>query len=196
MIRNMPGILGLVLIAGLSILLLTVADDASARGPGAGARPRAHVSRQGPAGHGSFEHGRDRDRARRDARSPRSDAPDRRQAMPDRVDQLPVRGAERDRDRTREDRYDDRRDDRRDVYDDRRDDRRDYYDDRRDYYDDRRAFVRGARYSASWWRSSCSQASVVVVDDYTYYGCDDEWFSRTYYGGEVVYTVTDPPRGY
>jgi hypothetical protein len=39
-------------------------------------------------------------------------------------------------------------------------------------------------------------ATVVDVDGYTYYECDDVWFSRTYYGGEVIYTVTDAPPGY
>ena len=52
------------------------------------------------------------------------------------------------------------------------------------------------RYSATWWTQSCSQATIVVVDGYTYYFCDDYWFSRTYYGGDVIYTVTDPPPGY
>lgn len=52
------------------------------------------------------------------------------------------------------------------------------------------------RYSASWWTQSCSRATIVIVDGYTYYHCDNFWFSRTYYGGDVVYTVTDTPAGY
>jgi len=109
-----------------------------------------------------------------------------------------------DRRDDRRDYNDDRRDDRRDYNDDRRDDRRDYYDDRRDdrrdYYDDRRddhRYARGARYSSSWWISnSCSRTVVVVLDGYSYYQCNDSWFGRTYYGGEVTYTVVDAPEGY
>ncbi len=79
--------------------------------------------------------------------------------------------------------------------DDRRQDTR--RDDRRDYYDDRRRYSRGVRYSASWWTSnSCSQEVVVVLDGYRYYQCNDAWFGRTYYGGEVTYTVIDAPEGY
>jgi hypothetical protein len=102
-------------------------------------------------------------------------------------------------DRRRDDRYDDRPHENidRDRVEERRDDHRDYYDDRRDYYDDRRDFARGARYSAVWWSSnSCVNAVVVKVDGYTYYQCNGAWFSRTYYGGEVTYTVTDAPAGY
>ena len=98
---------------------------------------------------------------------------------------------ERNPDLDRDDRYEDRRDAPipRPVARERREDRRDYYDDRRD-------FARGATYTAVWWGQSCSNATVVVVDDYSYYECNDAWFSRTYYGGEVIYTVTDAPSGY
>ena len=97
-----------------------------------------------------------------------------------------------------EDRYEDRRDDDDRRYDDvdwdRVEDRRD---DRRDYYHDRDDFERGATYTAIWWTShSCVSTEVVEVDGYTYYQCNGAWFSRTYYGGEVTYTVTDAPRGY
>jgi len=34
------------------------------------------------------------------------------------------------------------------------------------------------------------------VDGYSYYQCDGEWFGRSYYGGEVTYTVIDAPAGY
>jgi hypothetical protein len=108
------------------------------------------------------------------------------------------RGRGRDLDdRRRDDRRDDRYEARRDVPDrveERRENRRDYYDDRRD---DRRRFVRGTRYSAVWWTSnSCRQTIVVVQDGYSYYQCDGEWFGRSYYGGEVVYTIIDAPVGY
>jgi hypothetical protein len=85
-------------------------------------------------------------------------------------------------------------DDRADRAEQRRDNRRDYYDDRRD---DRLDFARGVRYSSVWWTSnSCSQTAIVVVDGYTYYQCSGAWFGRTYYGGEVTYTVIDAPAGY
>jgi hypothetical protein len=108
------------------------------------------------------------------------------------------RGRGRDLDDRRGDqRRDDRYEDRPAVperVEERRDDRRDYYDDRRD---DRRQFARGARYSAVWWTSnSCRQTVVVVQDGYSYYQCNGEWFGRSYYGGEVTYTVIDPPQGY
>ena len=108
-------------------------------------------------------------------------------------------------DRGRNDFQDDRRenrpartnDDRSDRRDDRIDDRRDYYDDRREDHRGGRRYARGVRYSSSWWISnSCSQSEVVVVDGYSYYRCNDAWFGRTYYGGEVTYTVIDPPEGY
>ncbi len=98
------------------------------------------------------------------------------------------------RDYDRDDRYEERRNPAPARAVERRDNRRDYYDDRRD---DRRAFARGVRYSSSWWTSnSCSQTAIVVVDGYTYYQCNGAWFGRTYYGGEVTYTVIDTPAGY
>jgi hypothetical protein len=105
------------------------------------------------------------------------------------------RGRGREMDDRRDDRYEDRPIPPADRVEERRDDRRDYYDDRRDYYDDRRDFARGARYSAVWWTSnSCPQTATVMLDGYTYYQCDDAWFGRTYYGGEVTYTVIDAPQ--
>ena len=53
------------------------------------------------------------------------------------------------------------------------------------------------RYSSVWWTShSCRLTVVVVHDGYSYYQCNDAWFGRTYYGGEVTYTVIDAPEGY
>jgi hypothetical protein len=37
---------------------------------------------------------------------------------------------------------------------------------------------------------------IVVQDGYSYYQCNGAWFGRTYYGGEVTYTVIDAPQGY
>ena len=105
--------------------------------------------------------------------------------------------AERDRGRDMDDRRDDRHEDRPVVperVEERRENRRDYYDDRRD---DRRQFARGARYSSVWWTSnSCRQTIVVVQDGNSYYQCNGEWFGRSYYGGEVTYTVIEAPQGY
>ena len=189
-------------IFGLSVSLVALAPDASAQRRGGGARPRASVSRQGPARSGSFHS--NSNRARGDARTHQ-----RRDARPERTESR--RGPERERRRApemRERRQDygrddrnDRRDDRRERRDpppdrvqERREHRRDDYDDRRD---DRRDFARGARYSTVWWTSnSCSQTVVVVTDGYSYYQCNGTWFGRTFYGGEVTYTVIEAPPGY
>jgi hypothetical protein len=166
-------------------------------------RARPNVSRQGPARNGSFHSTRDRGGAGYNER-PAADEPtalDRRQHRqpgPDRTDARGMndeyRGRGEDRNDNRlDDRRDDRDEDRRDVPD-RVEERRDYYDDRRD---DRRQYVRGTRYSAVWWTSNtCRQTIVVVQDGYSYYQCNGEWFGRSYYGGEVVYTVIDAPEGY
>jgi hypothetical protein len=190
----------LALVVGLSacVVALSVIQDAWAGRRMGGARPQAHVSRQGPARSGSFHSNRQRDAVRRDQRP----APDRsaRVDPADRRDRPGGRAGEQGRtaagrqidDRGRGDRYDDRPHENidRERVEERRDDRRDYYDDRRD-------FARGARYSAVWWSSnSCVDTVVVTVDGYTYYECNGAWFSRTYYGGEVTYTVTDAPAGY
>lgn len=201
--------LRMVVILGFSACLIALAGDAWAqrRGGGGGMRARPNVSRQGPARSGSFDSSRDRGGASYDGRraadrSPRADRPERREPTRDRTDERRSKDAERGRDqgldaRRRDDRLDDRNGDRRDVPDrveDRRENRRDYYDDRRD---DRRRYARGARYSTVWWSSnSCRQTIVVVQDGYSYYRCDGEWFGRSYYGGEVVYTVIDAPEGY
>jgi len=47
-----------------------------------------------------------------------------------------------------------------------------------------------------WWSNSCSSATVIVAEGYTYYHCESYWFSRSYYSGEVVYTVVDTPPGH
>ncbi len=190
MTGNVRGILRLTVIFGLSFYLISLSGEAWARGPGGSGRARPNVSRQGPAGSGSFQPTRTRESTRRSERPApqqrdRTVPSDRQDVSRDQTDARRVNQRERDPDREVEDRRDERRDD----YDDRRDDRR-------DYYDDRRHIARGMRYSASWWTRSCSRATIIVVDGYTYYHCDNFWFSRTYYGGDVVYTVTDTPSGY
>jgi len=196
-------------VVGLSVCLVALAPDASAQRRGGGARPRASVSRQGPAQSGSFHSYSNR--AQGDARSDQ-----RRDARPERME--PHRGPDRERRRApemrerrqdytrdardgrddrndrRDDRYEERRDPPPERVQERRENRRDYYDDRRD---DRRDFARGTRYSTVWWTSnSCARTVFVVVDGYSYYQCDGTWFGRTYYGGEVTYTVIDAPQGY
>ncbi len=201
MTGTVRGILRLTVIFGLSVYLISLSGEAWARGPGGSGRARPNVSRQGPAGSGSFQPTRTRESTRRSERPApnqrdRTVPSNRQDVSRDQTDSRRVNQREPDRDREVEDRRNERRDD----YDDRRDDRRDYYDDRRDdrrdYYDDRRHYARGRRYSASWWTRSCSRATIVIVDGYTYYRCDNFWFSRTYYGGDVIYTVTDTPPGY
>jgi hypothetical protein len=210
MIWSVSAFLRLTLIFGISVLLVTMAEDAWARGPGGGMRARPNVSRQGPARSGSFHSTQERGNAPRDER-PGPDRSAKRDPGPDRRDARRANESERGPDRTRDldrlDRRDDDRQEYRDDGNDRDDDRRgtpasrpvarERRDDRRDYYDDRRDFGRGARYNAAWWSSnSCSDAEVVHVDAYTYYRCEDAWFGRSYYGGEVVYTVIDAPEGY
>ena len=196
MIRNVPDFLRLAVLVGLSVYLVILAEDAWARGRGGGARPRPNISRAGPARSGSFDSTRARGSARRDARPTRADPSVRREPRPERMDARRANEGERSRPREMDDRHEDRPNSPADRVEERRDDRRDYYDDRRDYYEDRR-YARGVRYSASWWTSnSCSEAVVVVLDGYSYYQCNDAWFGRTYYGGEVTYTVIDAPEGY
>ena len=176
MIGRTRSFLQMAVICGLSVLLMALAQDAFARGPGGGARPRAHVSRDGPARSGSFRDAPARERAR-----PQHQAERQQRRPPD--------------DRPQAARPDDRPVDR-PVSPERRPVARERRENRRDYYDDRRHFARGMRYSASWWGRSCSRATIIVSDGYTYYRCDDTWFGRTYYGGEVIYTVIDAPPGY
>ncbi len=201
MIRKLQPFFRVAVIMGLSVCLVALAQDAWAQRRGGGGRPRPHVSRQGPAPGGSFNSRREPGSARRDER-PAAAPSARREARPERMDRPRVEDTERGRGREMDDRREDARRDRRDddrlnSREDRVEDRRDYYDDRRDNYQDRRRVARGGRYSAVWWTSnSCSQTVVVVVDGYSYYQCNDTWFSRTYYGGEVTYTVTNAPPGY
>jgi hypothetical protein len=185
----------------LSVCLVVSTGDVWAQRRGGGMHARPNVTRQGPARSGSFDSNRNHPDTRRNERpadrSPREDRMDRRDPGPDRMDARRMNEAERGRgpdvDDRRQDRYEDRPVEPERVQE-RRETRRDYYDDRRD---DRRRFARGARYSSVWWTSnSCRQTVVVVQDGYSYYQCDGEWFGRSYYGGEVTYTVTDAPQGY
>jgi hypothetical protein len=70
-------------------------------------------------------------------------------------------------------------------------------DDRRDHARRRhRAWRRGTELIYVEWEDYGCGDTVVEDDGDELYECDGAWFIQTYYGGEVVYTVTDPPRGY
>jgi hypothetical protein len=191
--KHLPIIFAVILVLGMS------SAEAWARGRGGrgGARPRANVSRTGPARHGSYGHNRSATQPQRDTRQAR-DFEDRRPQQQAATEPTKTRRSEVDRKRASDSNFGreqtrenarDRQDDRRDRYDDRRDYRRNYYEDRARYY-------RGARYSAVWWGQSCTTTTIVVSGNYTYYKCENAWFSRTYYSGELVYTVVDAPAGY
>jgi hypothetical protein len=186
------------LMIGLFVCLV-VTGDAWAQRRGGGMHARPNVSRQGPAQSGSFNSNRNQRDTRPNERpaadrSPREDRVDPRNPEPDRMDAQRMNEAERGRGPDVADRRQVDRPDEPDRVQERRENRRDYYDDRRD---DRRQFARGVRYSSVWWTSnSCRQTVIVVQDGYSYYQCNGAWFGRTYYGGEVTYTVIDPPQGY
>src|SRR5262249_27092509 len=42
----------------------------------------------------------------------------------------------------------------------------------------------------------CSGAATVVVGSTTYYQCGSTWYIRVYSGGDVAYTIVNPPAGY
>ena len=203
MIRNVHRFLRIGVFFGLSVYLVMSAGDAWTRGPRAAVRARPNVSREGPARGGSFRREytpageRNAERGAPD-RSPRSNPSVRPEPGRERRDAPRAYEGERPRPYQDDDRRGDDRQDRRDDYReaDREPPGREYREDRVDRYSDRRAFARGATYSSTWYRSQSCSDEVVVVDGYSYYRCDDVWFGRTYYGGEVIYTVVDAPPGY
>ena len=107
-----------------------------------------------------------------------------------------------------------RRDDRQDGHDDRRDDwqsydqarREDWQDYAHDHDDEHVHGYYGAPYYAystgvaavavpEDWTLPCTP-NVVVVGATTYYQCGSAWYIRAYSGGEVIYTMANPPVGY
>lgn len=125
----------------------------------------------------------------------------------------PRRQAERvspDRRQGARDDRDDLREERRDFIEERQEDRQDFvkdrYDDRRDFIDDmdeeRWRRYRRHRY---WWRGHRHYTTVVyrsepcpdiiVVNDHRYYHCDEMWYDRVYYEGDVNYMVVSAPPG-
>ncbi len=164
--RALCALVTLVALVGL------LTSDASARGRGGG-RSRLHIDRSGPASQGSFS--RAPSTYRRPPRAP-DPGPDRFHEQG--PDPAPGPGpGDVAPDRVRDQRIDDR-------------------DDRRDHARRHRAWRRGTQIShLEWGDYGCGDDDVVVNDD-RFFECDGTWFIQTYYGGEVVYTVTDPPRGY
>jgi hypothetical protein len=161
----MPVVL-LVLVAVLGLM----ASDVWARGRAGRARPR--IDRSGPAAHGSF--GRSPATYRRSP-PPRDPGPDRpREARPDPEPlatrrefdaPIPVRA-----------------------------ERIDEVEDRRDYVRRHRAWRLGTRLSYDEWvEYDCDDAELIEVDGDQLFECEGTWFVQTYYGGDVVYTATDPP---
>ncbi len=171
------------------------AGDASARGRG-----RPHINRSGPASQGSFS--RTPNTYRRppvapDPRPPRAPdpGPDRpHQRGPDPgfdpgpdpgfdpgpdpgFDPGPGPGDNVAPDRVREERIDRR-------------------DDRHDRARRRRAWRHGTQLSYVEWNDYDCGNHEVVADGDNLFECEGTWFIQTYYGGEVVYTVTDAPSEY
>ncbi len=179
---------GLCTFVTLVALLGLSTSDASARGRGGG-RSRPHIDRSGPANQGSFS--RAPSTYRRPPRAP-DPGPDRfHERGPDPApDPGPDRFHEQGPDPAPGPGPGDVAPDR--VRDQRIDDR----DDRRDYARRHRAWRRGTQLSYLEWGDYDCGDDVVVVDDDELFECDGTWFIQTYYGGEVVYTATDPPRGY
>jgi hypothetical protein len=171
-------------------------------------RGRPQINRSGPASHGSFGRGSDTHRQSQRARDPGPDR-DRERGPDPGPDRFRDRGPDPGPDRFREreagrQRYPDadrdpdpdRRPDPDRVRDERRDRRDDYRDDRRDRARRHRAWRHGTQLTyVEWTDYDCSNEEV-VDGGASLFECDGVWFVRTYYGGEVVYTVTDPPSGY
>jgi len=45
------------------------------------------------------------------------------------------------------------------------------------------------------WTLPCTPTTVVVGST-TYYQCGSAWYIRAYSGGDVAYTMVNPPAGY
>jgi len=98
-----------------------------------------------------------------------------------------------------------RRDERQERRQEAREDWQDYADDHYDdhyygeYYPHGAAVVAGVAAAAAarppYWTLDCVP-TVVVVSGTTYYRCDSGWYVRVYSGGEIAYTMVNPPAGY
>lgn len=179
-----------------TVTVLLVSTESLARGKAG--RGRQQITRSGPASHGSYgrtQRSRGNDDPRRKPPQPGDRVPGPR-AQADRVPGPRAREVvnttdhrNRVTDRQRDD-YQDR--DRDQIWD--RDDFRDpdpYVVARR-----HRVWHRGVQITYVEYNDYGCGDVAVVVDDDKYYRCEGTWFVRTYYGGELVYTATDPPSGY
>ena len=54
----------------------------------------------------------------------------------------------------------------------------------------------GAAAAQPYYSLPCSGAATVVVGSTTYYQCGSTWYIRAYSGGNVAYTIVNPPAGY
>ena len=54
----------------------------------------------------------------------------------------------------------------------------------------------GAAAAQPYYSLPCSGAATVVVGSTTYYQCGSTWYIRVYSGGDVAYTIVNPPAGY
>jgi hypothetical protein len=57
------------------------------------------------------------------------------------------------------------------------------------------AAVGAAAAAPPYWTLSCTPTTVVIGGT-TYYQCGSAWYVRVYSGGEVAYTMVNPPAGY
>jgi hypothetical protein len=200
-----------------ALLIATTGGDVNARGGGRGgggfARGGGGFSRGGVAAGGSFGQGRvgsGRSRGQGPAASGsfagRSDYYRGEQGegatgdWQQRQDQRQQARQER-RDQAREDWQSsdgNRREDWQDYADDHEGDR--YYGDASDYpYG--AAVVAGAAVGAAvatvppYWTLDCVP-NTVILGSTTYYQCGSAWYVRIYSGGNVAYTMVNPPAGY
>jgi hypothetical protein len=177
-IKRLLHAIGLFLAIG-AIVGLT-AGEVWARGRMARGRPQ--IQRSGPASQGSF--GRSPERTRRDE-DRRAPAPVQRP--------MPRRAPEPVPEPRPEPRIDDTP---APIRNQRIDNVEDHHEDRRDDARRHRAWRHGAQLSHLEWQDYDCGGDPVEVDGDDLYECNGTWFIQTYYGGEVVYTATDPPGGH
>jgi hypothetical protein len=122
--------------------------------------------------------------------------------------------ARQDRQQSLGERRDEARQDWQDYGTNRREDWQDYADEHDDdhvhgyyggaYYPYGAAVAAGAAVGAAastaivtppYWTLPCTPATVVVGGT-TYYACGSAWYVRAYSGGDVAYTMVNPPPGY
>ncbi|TMA92308.1 MAG: DUF2092 domain-containing protein [Deltaproteobacteria bacterium] len=204
----------------VTALVIAVAGDVAARGGGRGGGGRGGYSRGGAAAAGSFGQGRATSGTQRGGyygtqgpaasgtfagRSSGGNRQDtRHEGMEQRREQYQQNAQQRQQQRN------DAREDWQNYGTNRREDWQDYAD---DHYDDHydggeypygAAVVAGAAVGAAvgtavatppYWTLDCIP-NTVVVGGTTYYQCGSAWYVRAYSGGDVAYTMVNPPTGY